>query len=241
MSICQDCHAGCCRSFAVPLTGADIIRIERDLKLTFWDFACRWADPSGAIARKYAPHFHFPDEPETPFVICINMTESQLFPGTTKCPFLHEDPPEEGLPLGRSHCSIHPSRPSACRVFPVKFNDTGTLPIVYEVPERGREDNHPAYKLCPRQWETSDVDTIDAVQDLAVARYEMTFFHQVASIWNTRMADWESFPEFLRLVYEKRVVHERDLAVDFPEAGFEGPRTIKLPIVHQDDSQRGAA
>ena len=65
MSPCEDCHAGCCRSFAVPVSGADIMRIENGLGLSFWDFVCRWEDPDGRIALNYAPHFFFEDEPET--------------------------------------------------------------------------------------------------------------------------------------------------------------------------------
>ncbi len=89
------CHAGCCRSFAVPVTGADILRIQREQQLSFWDFVCRWEDPESKIARNYAPHFHFADEPDTPFVVCLTHTASQSFPETSKCGFLVEDAAHE--------------------------------------------------------------------------------------------------------------------------------------------------
>ncbi len=209
MSLCQDCHAGCCRSFAVPVTGADVLKITGDLKLEFWDFACRWEDRDGIIARKYAPHFRFQDDPETPYVICLKHAVSQQFPGTTRCLFLKEGSTSEG-PKARSSCGVYHSRPSACRAFPLKFANSGDLPILYDVPAKGREGHEKAYDLCPRQWELSDIDPIESVQELAVAKYEMEFFTQIAQVWNRNPGDWMLFPQFLEIVYENRVTREQD-------------------------------
>src|SRR5690349_20889324 len=110
MSLCESCHAGCCRSFAVPVTGADILRIERELGLNFWDFACRWADPNNRIAKSLAPHFHFADEPATPFTVCLRHEVSAIFAGATKCRFLMKCPPDAEHPLGLARCSIYNSR-----------------------------------------------------------------------------------------------------------------------------------
>ena len=96
--ICESCHAGCCRAFAVPVTGDDILRIERDIGLEFWDFVCRWADKDGQIARNHAPHFHFSDEPQTPFVICLAQEQSLFLGETAKCRFLVECPPDDEAP-----------------------------------------------------------------------------------------------------------------------------------------------
>jgi len=208
MNPCESCHAGCCRSFAVPVTGADILRIEQQLNLTFWDFACRWADPEGKIAQNYAPHFHFRDEPAVPFVICLLHADSQFLKGTTKCRFLTECAPDKEHPLGTARCGIYHQRPAACRAFPTKFNETGELAIIYPVPERGRGGNEPAYSLCPRPWEPADLNPIQTVQDLVVAKYEMNFFTQLAKLWNRDPRDWEVFPDFLRAVYSQRVAVE---------------------------------
>ncbi|QDT63680.1 YkgJ family cysteine cluster protein [Calycomorphotria hydatis] len=229
MSPCQSCHAGCCRSFAVPLTGADILRIERDLSLTFWDFACRWADPEGTISRRYAPQFYFSDEPQTPFVISLTHQASEFLPGSSKCRFLMEGPPENGAPLGEARCGIYHSRPSACRAFPTKFNETGELTVLYDIPTETRSGQHKAYQLCPRPWEVEDIDPIQAPQDLAVAKFEMLFFHSIASVWNQNPREFELFPEFLRVVYERRVMSEQ----------VEAPATIPLPRV--ETPQRRAA
>lgn len=232
MSPCQNCHAGCCRSFAVPLTGADILRIERDLKTNFWEFACRWADRDGRIAQKYAPHFHFSDEPATPFVICLLHEASALFPRTTRCRFLDESAPDAGHPLGVGRCGIYGSRPAACRAFPTKFNAAGDLVLIHDVPADPPGAAHPVHALCPREWEVSDIDPIEAVQDLSAARYEMAVFHQVAATWNRRPQAWEVFPEFLRLVYSRRIVREADYEGD-------APHIIKLP--HRQGERRSHA
>lgn len=225
MPICESCHAGCCRAFAVPLTGDDILRIERDLGFDFGEFVCRWADENGQIARNHAPHFHFSDEPETPFVICLQQEQSAFLSETAKCRFLVECPPDGEHPLGVARCGIYGQRPTSCRVFPIKFDEKSELAIIYDVPARGRADDNPAYSLCPRQWEASDVDAIDAVRDLVIVKYEMSFFHQLAAIWNQVPRPWTMFPDFLRLVYSKRVVRETAIEV----APEEEPVILKMP------------
>ncbi len=208
MSPCDSCHSGCCRAFAIPVTGADIIRIERGLKLGFWDFVCRWADPDGTIARNNAPHFFFEDEPNTPFVICTTHAPSAFHEGSTKCRFLMECTPDEENPIGASRCGIYNHRPSSCHAFPMKLDDSGELTILYQVPKHGREDKNPLYDLCPREWEIEDIDPIEAPQQLSMAHYEINFFNQVAQIWNRNPREWEVFPEFLHIVYNNRVMKQ---------------------------------
>jgi len=206
MSQCATCHAGCCRSYVVPLTGADILNIMSSRQLSFWDFACRWADPNGTIALKYAPHFFFRDDPQTPYVISLIQEYSSQFPETTRCKFLVEGAGTSEHPLGISHCGIYGERPSACRVFPTKFDSAGELAILCEVPKEGKGGVHPVYRLCPRQWEPRDLDPVRQVQDLVVAKFEMSFFFKLARAWNARPGEWKSFPDFLQLVYAKRVL-----------------------------------
>src|SRR5262249_21831561 len=125
MGQCATCHAGCCRSFVVPLTGADILRIMSQKKLSFWDFACRWADPEGKTASNYAPRLYSRDEPDPPFVISLIQECSSLLPGTTRWKLLGEGPQSREHPLGISQCGIYGERPCACRVFPTKFAPSG--------------------------------------------------------------------------------------------------------------------
>ncbi|MEX0718046.1 MAG: YkgJ family cysteine cluster protein [Planctomycetaceae bacterium] len=230
MGPCESCHAGCCRSFAVPLTGADVLRIERDFGLTFWDFACRWADDDGRIARRFAPQFHFRDEPRTPFVICLLHHASRNFPATTRCRFLVECPPDAEHPRGQARCGIHSSRPSACRAFPAKFDDSG-LVVLQELPASDRDESTPVYDLCPRPWTPADVDPLDMAADLATANYEMAFFHQLAGLWNRSPGDWETFPAFLRLVYSRRVIAAPPAARrDVAEVPEEDDAPVILPL-----------
>ena len=218
-SPCESCHAGCCRSFAVPVTGADVLRIERDLSVPFWTAACRWADPDGTIARRHAPHLRFRDEPETPFVLCLTHEPSRFLPGSTKCRFLTEGQPDAANPLGQARCGIYATRPMACRAFPTKLHRGGELAVLYDVPARGRDGDHPAYDLCPRPWRPEDVDAIDAPRDLAAAKYEMDFFRSVAAVWNRTPRPAEIFPDFLRVVYGGRVVREETRPATVPLPG----------------------
>lgn len=225
MSLCSNCHAGCCRSFAVPITGADLLRLERSTGRDFWSIACRWADPEGTIAGRYAPHFRFADEPATPFVICLKHVESAQHPGTEKCVFLEESAPDAEAPLGRGGCGVYADRPSACRAFPTKFAPDGELTVLYDVPARGRDGDHPVHTLCPREWTVDDVDPIQAPADLAVARFEMDFFRSIAAIWNRAPRQFEVLPDFLRMVYARRVTDPREAA--------DPPATIPLPGVRE--------
>ncbi|MDA1013740.1 MAG: YkgJ family cysteine cluster protein [Planctomycetota bacterium] len=236
MGICDGCHAGCCRSFAVPITGADILNLEHATGLTFWDFACRWADHEGSIARNYAPHFQFQDEPGTDFVICLMQKESVVLPDSSKCVFLSETPPTVESPLGVGNCGVYGSRPSACRAFPTKLSRTGEMAVIHDVPERGRGGSNPAYKLCPRPWEPADVDPLEAPRDLVVAKYEMRFFHQLAAVWNREPRDWAMFPDFVRVVYANRVIPEAadivlDESSDQTATDDDEPQTIPLPVL----------
>ncbi|MEX1230627.1 MAG: YkgJ family cysteine cluster protein [Planctomycetaceae bacterium] len=232
MGICDGCHSGCCRAFAVPITGADIIRLESALNLSFWDFGCRWADADGHIARQHAPHFHFADEPETPFVICLRHEESQLFPGVTGCGFLQESPADKDHPLGMAHCGVYDHRPMSCRAFPVRMNETSELAVLYDIPTSGRADRHPQYTLCPRPWKTSDVDPIEQVQDLVVCEFEMSFFRKLAAIWNRVPQEWEAFPQFIQNVYSRRVVDRQTGTVAIPLSRFSDSKdtTIEVPV-----------
>jgi len=229
MSQCATCHAGCCRSFVVPVTGADVLRIMSQRRLSFWDFVCRWSDPDGKIALEYAPHWHFRDQPEMPFVISLIQEYSSQFPGTTRCKFLAEGPQSAARPLGVSQCGIYGDRPSACRVFPTKFDHAGELAVLCDVPATGRGGSHPVYQLCPKTWEPADLDPIQQVQDLVVARYEMNFFFKLARAWNQRPGEWLLFPEFLRSVYARRVLRQHEDRPNEAETGDDEAQILPFP------------
>lgn len=227
MGICEGCHSGCCRSFAVPITGADIIRLESALDVSFWDFACRWADTDGLISRRQAPQFHFADEPDMPFVICLKHEPSQVFPDVSGCQFLVEQPADPEHPLGQAHCGVYHHRPMSCRAFPAKLNETSELAVLYDIPSSGRTEKHPQYTLCPHPWDPSDVDPIQHVQDLVVCQFEMNFFHKLATIWNRNLQEWEAFPDFIHNVYSRRVLDRQTGDVSIPMSRFTEPPAAK--------------
>lgn len=207
MSPCHGCHSGCCRAFAVPVSGADILRIERAHHVPMEAFIHRWEDPEDAISSGVAPHFYFEDQPDFPFTICLKPEVSQTFKKATRCHFLVEEPPTKDHPWGMAHCSIYEHRPLTCRVFPTKLSESGMVAEIHSIPENGRpSDTQPAYNLCPTTWVAADIEPISALQDLVLIRFEMQFFAHVAAAWNRRRQSWSVFPEFLRLVYENRVV-----------------------------------
>ena len=180
-------------------------RIERALELGFWDLVCRWADPEGVIAKNHAPHFHFHDEPHTPWVIGLQHVSSTIDASSTKCKFLVEEAPSTKHPLGRTSCEAYDARPQTCRAFPNSLNDTSDLAIICQIPERARDETTELYKLCPEPWEAEDFDPVTTIHDLVVCRYEMEFFCSLAAQWNRNPGSWELFPEFLRLVYTSRI------------------------------------
>ena len=77
-------------------------------------------------------------------------------------------------------------------------------------PRRPARRSHPAYDLCPREWEADEVDPIQSVQDLVVTKYEFAFFAEIARAWNQSPRPWQAFPDFLRIVYSNRVQRETD-------------------------------
>ena len=231
MGPCESCHAGCCRSFAVPLTGSDILQIEEALKLTFWDIACRWADPENTVARRYAPQFYFPDEPQIPFVICLIQRESTYFPGTRSCRFLVEGQPDAEKPQGEARCGIYKARPSACRVFPARFHQSSDLAIIDNPNETQPTSGDSIYNLCPRPWQQGDLHPLRTMRNLAVAKFEMTFFHKVAAVWNRNPQEWSLFPEILRDIYSRRVLSAESVEIESLETPEHAPATIPLPHV----------
>jgi len=197
---CASCHAGCCRAYPVSLTGRDIFRIVTEFKLPFRRFVCRWADPSCAISRGVAPHFFFDDDRQTPYVIGLVQTESQVFPGTRKCGFLEETDPSGKLVRGTGRCSIYDHRPLACRIFPSRIDEAGELGV-YAVRESSAEFPHKVYELCPQPWSIFDIDPVAALQELRECADEMELFHAIAHRWNDQPGPWPFFPDFLELIY----------------------------------------
>ena len=76
------------------------------------------------------------------------------------------------------------------------------------MPEYGREERHPAYRLCPCPWTKAELNVAATVVGLHETVSEMRFLHLVARSWNRVAAEWELFPEFLETVYRSREEYE---------------------------------
>lgn len=198
---CGGCHAGCCRAFAVPLTGSDVVRIIQEQRHSFAEFVCRWADLDGSISRQIAPQFRFEDDPETPFVIGLLQNESSAFPGTRKCRFLIETAEHTGTGTSRSTCSIYESRPAACRVFPFRFEPSGSVGIQPDVTKNDGK-SIPA-SLCPSAWNVSAEQRWQAEIDLGDCLQQMALFRLIAERWNAEPGPWPLFPAFIVDIYSR--------------------------------------
>ena len=158
----------------------DTVRIARDQQLDFWDFVVRWADETGSISRGQVPHFYFDDEPQTPFVIGLMHTASEVYPGTTHCRLLQESIREDGSIIG--HCGIYESRPLACRIFPAVILPTGDIGVV-EIPESCATTPE-AHRLCPVPWSVEDLATDEARSQIDECRGELELMSVLAERWN---------------------------------------------------------
>jgi Fe-S-cluster containining protein len=190
----------------VPLTGFDVIRIIEERGHSFADFVCRWADPDGLISRQIAPQFRFEDDPETPFVIGILQNESIAYPGTRKCRFLVETPDASRAGASRSICSIYESRPGACRVFPFRFEPSGSVGIQPGVTKSNGA--LPPTSLCPSEWIVSDEQRQQAELDLTNCLQQMSLFRLIAERWNAEPGPWPLFPAFLVDIYSRLLAPE---------------------------------
>ena len=111
-SPCDGCHGGCCRSFAVPVTGADVFRLTRATGRDFWEVACRWPDADGKIARRYAPPLYFADDPGGPSVLCLKhgarRRAARQHEVAGSC---WKPPPTADRPRGTGRCGVYGDRP----------------------------------------------------------------------------------------------------------------------------------
>lgn len=211
MNACRTCHAGCCRSFAVPVTGSEILRLMRGTGLPFEAVADRWPDPADRISRGVAPHWRFEDSPETPWVLALKHRESGLHQGTSMCGFLTEFEVQSagskaastGCGTTAARCSVYEQRPLACRLFPFARSAEGAIHFPPQ-PAFGRDEPHTAYRLCPHPESPDEATARELHRAFDVAAVEMAFFRGAARIWNAEPRPWSMFPDFLEAIEEIR-------------------------------------
>jgi Fe-S-cluster containining protein len=219
-SICDTCHAGCCRSYHLFITAFDALRISRDLGLPVGEFVTMLSFSSEEVKR-YADEFvpiRFAntgaDRESTRYLLALKKIDSHLFPGTPKCYFLNEwkrDVPatgREGHPgkhyIGR--CSIYGSRPMVCRTYPTSIHPDVAVGLITTPPPVHLAAKHEVHKICPEEWtvEKFGVDGTQVLHNLAISRYEREFYNQAVTEFNSEDHDVQEFFPFMARAYEHR-------------------------------------
>lgn len=211
-SICDSCHAGCCRTYRLVITVFDFLDLitavgmERAVQGT-----CFEAMPfnENYILNNHGIHpFVFDDEEKkgAMYSLALKRDESQLFPNTLKCNFLSEEKRPEpninpALPNHEKHpgshtmarCSIYENRPIMCRTYPVGFNHTNfssQLKRREDLPMASQDD---AYKICPKsQLELADFELNNPASlmkknnDLMLNDIRNQAHNQIVIKWNSQ-------------------------------------------------------
>ena len=129
MEFCSICHAGCCRSMNVDVTGYDILKIHNTLGLSLPLFitALRQEGEKYEENRGRLAMFKFADlAPDIYYKLILQSVPTNIFgENSSKCIFLMEwNPQKFGLnePI-TARCGIYNLRPLTCRTFPTKLNE----------------------------------------------------------------------------------------------------------------------
>lgn len=101
---CNRCDARCCRTYVVPLNGADIRRLSEHLRTPIHEWCV--LEPLSEPIREYA-YFSIRLKGEERFIPCLKRENGA-------CTFLRRSNP-------RAACGIHDARPGMCRSYPITF------------------------------------------------------------------------------------------------------------------------
>lgn len=212
-SMCDTCHAGCCRAYHLLITVYDALRISQDLALPIGEFVAmvpQTADGSKRLGDQHHPiRFSDPGYEDTYFYLGLKRVDSRLAPGTLKCYFLQEwsraedaagrgDHPGAKI-IGR--CGIYASRPLMCRAYPTSLHADGNLAFIGDPKVVDLQKTNAIYTLCPEPWSPAAFgpDCTTVVQNLALNRYEVSFQNKLVDEWNTNpRALREFFPHAVR-------------------------------------------
>jgi len=214
MLICESCHSGCCRKYAVALTGYDILNISKTLKIDPLSFIEISPVENIEYQSTYTTLFKFTDENSDIFYrFNLKMNESQLVPGTIKCQFLlewHNDPSNPCIEGIIAKCGIYNCRPFVCTAYPAKFDITEKRGIIVNVGSKSESSEHRIYNLCPEKITGEDIaDSSDQIMKALIMRkYELEYFKNLADYWNQKPGSLSDFLIFMTNVYQNRVVLE---------------------------------
>jgi Fe-S-cluster containining protein len=217
-SLCDTCHAGCCRAYNLLITVYDALVISRDLSLPIAEFASVLpmdADKSKRMGDLHVPlRFSDPGFEDSFFYIILKRVPSALFPGSVKCYFLQEWTRSEPVAERRSHpgakvagrCGIYGSRPIMCRAYPAFLHANGALGFVTNPQPLESSKTIPAFELCPEPWtvEAFTKDPSQTVHTLITNKYEIGFQNELIKEWNAAPRSLREFFPHAAACYANR-------------------------------------
>jgi Fe-S-cluster containining protein len=169
-TICDSCHAGCCRAYKLTINVFDLIDlinaigIEEAIKGS--SFESLPFNPNYASMQHSVFPFIFDNDnlKGSMHALALKRVDSELLPGTLKCHFLKEENRAEPhanpeLPGHKFHpgsritaqCSVYEHRPTMCRTYPIAFNPNAKNAVLRRRENLPQASLHEGYQICPKQ------------------------------------------------------------------------------------------
>jgi len=211
-SLCDSCHASCCRSYRLTITIHDFLDLV-SLKglqeaINGSTFEAIPFNPNYFLNKSMMFPFIFDDldRKDSMYILCLKRVASELLPGTQRCHFLNESKREEKVVnpeipdhenhLGteiQAYCSVYSGRPTMCRTYPIAFNPHTYQSVLKRRDNSPQANQNKAYNLCPKQnVELSDFGLDEAgaylskVNDLMLNDIRTRSHNEAALKWNSQ-------------------------------------------------------
>ena len=210
-SICDSCHAGCCRTYRLTITIFDFldlvnaIGLQKAIQGTSFEAIPYDASYLDNVRGIHPFIFDDPDKKEFMYSLSLKRIESKIFPGTKMCSFLHEEGrlvQKEGTketdfdhPGKRVSglCSIYSHRPMMCRTYPFNFNPNKMNSFLKRRDDLPQSQEKEAYKICPKtELSLADFDLknpndiLQKNNDLMVGYMRNLAHNKVVHRWNSQ-------------------------------------------------------
>jgi Fe-S-cluster containining protein len=217
-TMCDTCHAGCCRAYNLIVTVYDALQISQDLNLPIAEFVTMVSQNEEGVKRMGGIHtplrFSDPGFEDTFFYIALKRVESRLMPGTLKCYFLHEWQRAEPIAERGNHpgakiagrCGIYASRPLMCQAYPAFLHQDGALGFITNPAQPELVKADPIYTLCPEKWTPGAFapNVNRTVHNLVLNKYEIEFQNRLISEWNANPRPLKEFFQYATGCYANR-------------------------------------
>ena len=181
---CLKCPGRCCTENLINLCGHDVWVIARELKMHPAEFV------GLAQTEEKGPYNFRLDNSEKAYYLVLNMKE--LPDGRRRCMFGLDSPD------GSVHCSIYPSRPIACRAYPLAVSE-GEIVVK-------------PWAFCPDgAWSTRHLDLSYWQKELQRHTMEFCIYAFLIAVWHAdvrkqpepRVPRFRAFFEYLTGAYQR--------------------------------------